>query len=168
MTSTQAEGKKNAPVTIVQFTDLQCPFCARFYPPVKEVLKAYPDKVRFIVKNFPLNFHPNALPAAKLALAAHEQGKYFQMLELLLQNGADVSEEKVKTYAKELKLNYDQLTGDLKAKDADYQKRIDADVALAGQSDVMGTPTFFINGKKTMARDFNSYKQEIDKILAGK
>ncbi len=162
------KGKKDAPVTIVEFTDLQCPFCARFYPAAMEAFNAYPDKVRIIIKNFPLSFHPNALPAAKLALAANEQGKYFEMVELLLKNGADVSEAKVKEYAKELKLNYGKLEADLKVKDAEYQKRIDADVALAGQSDVMGTPTFFINGKKTMARDLSTYKQEIDKILAGK
>ena len=161
-------GKKNAPVTIVQFTDLQCPFCARFYPPIEEVLKAYPDKVRFISKNFPLSFHPNARPAAKLALAANEQGKYFEMVKLLLQNGADVSESKVKEYAKELNIKHEKLISDLKVKDAEYEKRINDDIALAGQSDVMGTPTFFINGKKTVARDFNSYKIEIDKILSGK
>src|SRR5262249_8209085 len=90
------DGKKDAPVTIVEFSDFQCPFCARFWPPVKDVLKAYPDKVKLVIKNFPLSFHPNARPAAKLALAANEQGKYYEMVDLLLQNGGDVSEGKVK------------------------------------------------------------------------
>ena len=70
-------GKKDAPVTIVEFVDFQCPFCARFHPPIEETLKAYPDQVSYVVKNFPLAFHPQARPAAKAALAAGEQGKYF-------------------------------------------------------------------------------------------
>jgi protein-disulfide isomerase len=161
-------GKKEAPITITEFTDLQCPFCARFYPPLKEVLKAYPDQVKVVVKNFPLSFHPNARPAAKLALAANEQGKYYEMVDLLLQNGADVSEAKVKDYAKQLNLNYDKLMSDVKSKDLEYEKRINDDLALGDQVEVQGTPTFFINGKKTNARDVAAYKAEIDKILAAK
>jgi len=161
-------GKKDAPVTIVQFVDLQCPFCNRFYPPVKEALKAYPDKVNFIIKNFPLSFHPNARPAAKVALAAHEQGKYIEMVELLLANGANVSADKMKEYAKELGLNEQKLTDDLKNKDAQYEAQIKADMDLGAQVDVRGTPTFYMNGKKTMARDFNGFKTQIDAILAAK
>ena len=159
-------GKKDAAVTIVQFTDLQCPFCARFYPPVKEALKAYPDKVRFIIKHFPLPFHPNARPAAKMAMAANAQGKYIEMVELLLENGGDVSEAKVKGYAQKLGLNYGKLMADVKNNDAQYEQQIKADLDLVSQTDVRGTPTFFINGKKTTARDFNGFKAEIDKILA--
>ena len=161
-------GKKDAPVTIVQFTDLQCPFCARFYPPVKEALKAYPGKVRFILKHFPLSFHPNARPAAKAALAANEQGKYIEMVELLLSNGADVSDAKLKEYAKQLGLNEQKLKDDIKNNDASYEAQIKTDMDLGGQVDVRGTPTFFINGKKTNARDFNGFKTEIDALLAGK
>jgi protein-disulfide isomerase len=166
--STPINGKKGAPITITQFTDLQCPFCARFYPPLKEVLKAYPDKVNVVIKNFPLSFHPNARPAAKLALAANEQGKYYEMADLLLNNGANVSEDKVKEYAKTLHLNYKKLMKDLKDKDAEYEKRIVEDTTLGEKSDVQGTPTFYINGKKTNARDFTGYKAEIDKILGAK
>ena len=87
---------------MVEFSDFQCPFCARFYSVVKDVLAAYPDKVRVIVKNFPLPFHPNARPAAKLAMAANEQGKFQGMMESLLANGGDVSDAKIKEYAKKL------------------------------------------------------------------
>ncbi|MBF0490327.1 MAG: thioredoxin domain-containing protein [Candidatus Omnitrophica bacterium] len=166
--NTPVNGKKDAPITIVDFADFQCPFCARFYPPLKEVLKAYPDQVKVVIKNFPLSFHPNARPAAKMALAANEQGKYYEMADLLMQNGADVSDAKVKDYAKELKLDYKKLMNDLKAKDAAYEKIVTDDANLGQQVDVQGTPTFFLNGKKTNARDFNGYKTEIDKILAAK
>lgn len=159
-------GKKDAPVTIVQFTDLQCPFCSRFYAPIKEVLKAYPDKVRFVIKSFPLAFHANARPAAKLSFAAAEQGKYIEMVEALLASGADVSEAKIKEYAQSLGLNYAKLTATLKAKDAEFDLQIAEEMKLGEKVDVHGTPTFFLNGKKTSARDFNTFKQEIDKILA--
>jgi protein-disulfide isomerase len=161
-------GKKDAPVTIVQFTDLQCPFCARFYPPLKEVVKAYPDQVNVVLKHYPLSFHPNARPAAKIALAANEQGKYFEMTEALLENGADVAEDKVKEYAKKTGVNYNKLMKDLKNNDAQYEKIINDDLALGDRVEVRGTPTFYINGKKTNARDFNGYKAEIDQILAAK
>ena len=161
-------GKKDAPVTIIEFSDFQCPFCARFYPAIKDVLAAYPDQVRVIVKNFPLPFHPNARPAAKLALAANEQGKYQGMMESLLANGSDVTEPKIKEYAKNLGLGYDKLMADYKNKDAQWEKQIQDDMQLGSSVDVNGTPTFYLNGKKTNARDLNSFKAEIEPILKGK
>jgi len=161
-------GKKDAPVTIVEFSDFQCPFCARFYPVAKDVLAAYPDKVRLIVKNFPLPFHPNARPAAKLALAANEQGKYQGMMESLLANGGDVSDAKVKEYAKSLGLDYDKLMADYKNKDAQWEKQIQDDMQLGSSVDVRGTPTFYLNGRKTNSRDISSFKAQIDPILADK
>lgn len=161
-------GKKDAAVTISEFIDLQCPFCSRFYPPVKEVLKANPDKVKLVLKHYPLPFHPNARPAAKAALAANEQGKYSEMIDALLENGADTSEAKLQEYAKKIGIDYNKLQADLKAKDAQYEKQIADDMALATQVQAMGTPTFYINGKKTSARDSASWKTAIDQALAGK
>ncbi len=158
-------GNKNAPVAIVEFSDFQCPFCGRFYSVIKDVLGAYPDKVRVIIKNFPLPFHPNARPAAKLAMAANEQGKFQGMMESLLDNGGDVSDAKVKEYAKKLGLNYNQLMADYKNKDAQWEKQIRDDMQLGSSVDVRGTPTFYLNGHKTNARDLNSFKTEIDAIL---
>lgn len=161
-------GRVNAPITITEFSDFQCPFCARFYPVAKEVLAAYPDQVRLIVKLFPLPFHPNARPAAKLALAANEQGKFQGMMEVLLANGGDVSDAKIKEYAQSLGLNYNKLMADYKNKDAQWEKQIQDDMQLGAAVDVRGTPTFYLNGKKTNSRDINSFKAEIDSILAGK
>jgi protein-disulfide isomerase len=160
-------GKKDSPVTIVAFLDLQCPYCNKFFPAVENVVKAYPDKVKVVIKNYPLPFHPNALPAAKLALAAQVQGKYFEMVNLLLQNQASVTDDKIKEYAKQLEINSDKLMDDYKNKDAQWQKIIDEEKALAERVQVSGTPTFYINGKKTNARDLESYKVEVNKILAG-
>jgi protein-disulfide isomerase len=161
-------GSANAPVTITEFSDFQCPFCSRFYSAVKDVLGAYPGKVRVIIKNYPLPFHSNARPAAKLAMAANEQGKFQGMMESLLTNGGDVSDAKIREYAKNLGLDYDKLMADYKNKDAQWEKQIQDDMQLGASVDVRGTPTFYLNGRKTNARDLASFKTQIDAILAGK
>jgi protein-disulfide isomerase len=161
-------GNKNAPVQIVEFTDFQCPFCGRFHGPLSETLKAYPKNVSYVIKNFPLPFHPNAMPAAKAALAAGEQGKYFEMADALMENQQDLSDAKYVELAKKIGLNVNQFQKDLKEKDAKFQAIISADMQQVNDVDVRGTPTFFINGKKTMARDAAGFKQEIDKILQEK
>jgi protein-disulfide isomerase len=162
------KGKKDAPVTIVAFTDFQCPFCSRFHTPFQEALKAYSGKANFIIKNYPLPFHPFAKPAAKVALAAGEQGKYFEMADILLENQQKLNDEGYKELAKKVGLNVDKLMKDLKDKDAEYEEILDKDTQLASTVDVRGTPTFFINGKKTMARDVESIKAAIEKELAAK
>lgn len=161
-------GPMDAPITIVEFTDLQCPFCARFFPPVEQVLKEYPNDVRLVIKHFPLPFHPNARPAAKLALASHEQGKYLEMVTALLQNGAQVDEPSIKSYAKNLGLDERKLIDDLKNRDSEWEDRLKEDEALISSSNVNGTPTFFLNGKKTTARDFATWKAAIEQLLAEK
>jgi len=159
------KGNKRAPVTIVEFVDFQCPFCARFHPPVIEVLKVYPKKVNYMVKNFPLDFHPQAKPAAKAAFAAGEQGKYWEMVDALLENGSSLSEAKFSELAENLGLNVKKFLADYKNKDRQWEDYIQKDITMASQVNVRGTPTFYINGKKTNARDVNSFKREIDQIL---
>lgn len=159
-------GPKDAKVTIVSFMDLECPFCARFHPPIEEVLKAYPKDVNFMVKNFPLSFHPNAMPAAKAAFAAGEQGKYQEMVNELLKNGRNLGPETYEKIAGDLGLNVKKFKQDLEKNDAKYEAWIKQDMALATKVGVRGTPTFYLNGQKTRARDFQSYKNEIDAILS--
>ena len=158
-------GNKNALVTIVEFVDFQCPFCARFHKPVTEILKAYPNDVNYILKNFPLSFHPQARPAAKAAFAAAEQGKYKEMVDALLASGNSLSEDTFKNIAKDIGLNVNKFLKDYKDKDAQWERYIQTDISLAGQVGVRGTPTIYINGRKTTARDFLSFKNEIDAIL---
>jgi len=166
--ATPVWGKPGAPVLITMFTDFQCPYCAQFYESFKGVLNAYPDKVRFMLKNFPLPFHHNAVPAAKAALAAGVQGKYFEMADLLMKNGGQAAESKLKEYAKALGLDEKTLLKNLKDKDSEFEKQIREDMDLGGRCDIRGTPTFFLNGKKTQATDLNSWKAQIDKILKAK
>ena len=163
--SSPVRGMADAPITIVEFVDFQCPFCSRFYAPALEALKEYPDKVKLVIKNFPLSFHPQAMPAAKAALAAGEQGKYWEMTDDLLENNRDLSDARIQETAKKIGLDVDKFNKDLKEKDGQFEEMIKKDMELAAEVQVQGTPTFYLNGHKTMARDLNGFKKEIDEIL---
>ncbi len=166
--TSHVRGPKDASVTIVKFSDFQCPFCQRFYSPVLEALKAYPKDVKFVMKNFPLSFHPKAKPAAKAALAAGEQGRYWEMVDLMMADPANLEETKFFELAKKIGIDPKKFEKDLKQNDGKYEEILNKDTALGNQVGVQGTPTFFINGQQTPARDFNGFKTEIDKILKEK
>ncbi len=159
------QGTKEAKVTIVEFSDFQCPFSQRFHPIFMEVVKAYPSDVNYVFKNYPLGFHPQAKPAAKASLAAREQGKYWEMVEELFLSGKELSEDKFKELAGKLGLDVEKFMKDYKEKDAQWEKLLAEDFTLAQSVAVGGTPTFYINGKKTSARDVAGLKQEIETIL---
>lgn len=168
VTHTPIIGAKNAPVTIAAFTDFQCPFCARFHAPMIEAIKANPGKANYMIKNYPLSFHPQAKPAAKAALAAGEQGKYAEMAGALLENNQNLGEELFKKLAKDIGLNVDKFWKDYQGKDAQWEKYIQDDIDLGNQVGVRGTPTFYINGRKTNARDVAGWKTEIEQALKEK
>ena len=158
-------GPKDAPVKIVTFMDYQCPFCGRFYPAALEAQKAFPTKVSLVIKHFPLPFHPMARPAAKAAMAAGEQGKFFEMTSMILENSGTLSNDKFKELAGKLGLNTARFEKDLKDNDAAYEKALQVDGDLTQKSDVRGTPSFFLNGKKSNARGADQWKQEIQALL---
>ncbi|MEI6438535.1 MAG: thioredoxin domain-containing protein [Candidatus Omnitrophota bacterium] len=158
-------GPKDAKITITVFDDYQCPFCGRFYPAAVEAQKAYPDKVRMVVKHFPLPFHNMARPAAKAALAAGEQGKFFELSDLIFANAASLSDDKFKELAGKAGLNMEKFLKDLKDNDAVYEKTIEADMELGAKVDVRGTPTYFLNGKKSDARTADAWKAKIAELL---
>lgn len=168
VTHTPIIGQKNAPVTIVAFTDFQCPFCARFHTPMVEAIKADPGKANYMIKNYPLSFHPQAKPAAKAALAAGEQGKFAEMADALLANNQNLGEELFGKLAKDIGLNVDRFWKDFRGKDAQWEKYIQDDIDLGNQVQVRGTPTFYINGRKTNARDAASWKAAIEQALKEK
>lgn len=168
VTHTPIIGQKNAPVTIAAFTDFQCPFCARFHAPMVEAINADPGKANYMIKNYPLAFHPQAKPAAKAALAAGEQGKYAEMANALLENNQNLGEELFGRLAKDIGLNVDKFWKDFRGKDAQWEKYIQDDLDLGNQVQVRGTPTFYINGRKTNARDMEGWKREIEKALTEK
>lgn len=166
--SSPVKGKKEAKVTIIEFSDFQCPFSKRFHAVIADVLNVFPNDVNFVFKNFPLSMHPQARSAAKASLAAGQQGKYWEMVDLLFKNSHELSEDKYKQLAGQLGIDADKFMKDYKQKDAEWEKLIKEDMAIADSVDVRGTPTFFVNGKKTMARDLESFKSEINLILENK
>ncbi|MBF0478294.1 MAG: thioredoxin domain-containing protein [Candidatus Omnitrophica bacterium] len=158
-------GSKDAKVTVVEFVDFECPFSGRFFKPMIDSVAAYSGKVNYMIKNFPLPFHPNARSAAKAALAAGEQGKYAAMATELLKDNKNFSADKYNEIAKLVGLDMAKFQQDLKDKDAAYEQILNEDMALGQKVSVRGTPTFFINGKQTRARDVDSFKKEFEAIL---
>jgi protein-disulfide isomerase len=141
-----AKGQASAPVTLVVFSDFQCPFCARAEPSVAEVEKAYPHDVRVVWKNFPLtSIHPYAMPAALASEAAREQGKFWEMHDKLFANQPALAQTPYETYAKELGLDLAKFKAAMASDKA--KARVQEDAAQAQQLGVNGTPTFIVNGE---------------------
>ena len=158
-------GGKDAKVTLVEFSDVQCPYSQRVQPLVKALLEAYPDDLQHVYKNFPLRFHKEAMPAAKACVAAGMQGKFWEMHALVFENPKKLQDEDLKKYAKKVGLNVEQFEKDYKSDQA--QKRVDEDLAEAKKVSVTGTPTLFLNGKRVRDRSEAAMKKEIDAILQG-
>ena len=162
-------GPKSAPITIVMFSDFQCPFCSRVEPTLKQVMDEYKGKVRIAWKNQPLSFHPNAMPAAEAAMAAYEQGndKFWAMHDKLFEKQADLSPALYEQTAKEIGLDLGKWKSSVESHAA--QATIQSDMSAGSAVGASGTPTFFINGKKLVgAMPFDSFKQVIDAELASK
>jgi len=150
----------------VEFSDFQCPFCAQASGLIEQVLKAYPKDVKFVYKNFPLPFHQNAMPAAKAAVAAGMQGKFYEMHDKLFANSRNLSEDFYVKAAGEIGLDVDKFKKDMASPAVAAQ--ITEDMNEARKVNVRGTPTIFIDGKKPQGRSFDLYKSIIDGILKEK
>jgi protein-disulfide isomerase len=161
-----AKGGKNAPITIVMFSDFQCPFCSRVEPTIKQVQDTYKDKVRVVWKNYPLPFHDKAMGAAEAAMAAGEQGKFWEMHDLMFKNQQALDRPSLEKYAEELKLDMGKFKAALDS--GKFKTQIQGDITYGNSiSGPIGTPTSFINGRKIAgAYPFESFKQVIDEELA--
>lgn len=164
--SSYIKGKKNAPVTIVEFSDFQCPYCARLQPTLNQVLKAYPDDVKLVYKDYPLSFHKQARNAAKAARAAGEQGKYWEMHDLIFANFSKLTEDMFKDFATKLNLDVNKFLADFNSNR--YDALIQQDINLARTVGVTGTPTLFVNGKRMRRRSFEDFKAAIEGVLGKK
>jgi len=141
-----ALGPANAPVTLVEYGDFECPFCGRAYPELKQVLRRVGNKVRFVFRHFPLSEeHPHAQHAAEVAEAAAAQGKFWEMHDLLYQRQAALADEDLVPYARELGLDAERVRRELDAHV--HAARVKQDVVSGIASGVTGTPRFFINGR---------------------
>ena len=157
-------GPKNAAVTIIEFSDYECPFCKKAEESVQQVLKAYGDKVRFVYRDFPLDIHASARPAAEAAHCAQAQGKFWEFHNKLMA-ATDLSPEKIKSLADEVKL--DRAKFDECIAKQQFKAEIDKDIADGADVGVTGTPAFFINGRMLSgAEPFEKFKEIIDEELA--
>lgn len=156
-----SRGGANAPVTIVEFTDFQCPACAAMHPVLEEVLKSYGDKVRFVVRDFPLGQHENARKAAEAANAANAQGKFFEYITLLFQRQKALDVPSLKKYASELGL--DRARFDAALDRGVYAAEVAQDIEDGELYGVGSTPTIFINGVQLKLLSADGLREAIDK-----
>ena len=161
-----ARGDANAPVTVVEFTDFQCPACAAMHPVLEEVLKSYGNKVRFVVRDFPLNQHENARKAAEAANAANAQGKFFEYISVLFKNQKALDTPSLKKYATELGL--DRARFDAALDHGTYAAEVEKDVSDGEMYGVGSTPTIFVNGVQLRVLSADGLKQAIDSATANR
>jgi protein-disulfide isomerase len=164
LTNAPTKGSDAAKVTVVEFADYQCPFCGQAEGLMKQVLEAYPNDVRVVYKQFPLTtIHPQAMLAAKAALAAGRQGKYWEMHDLLFENQRQLGPDMYTALAEKLALDVVQFQKDMESPEVLAQ--INHDMQDGKAADVTGTPTLFVNGKRLMNRSFDGFRQMIDASL---
>lgn len=160
-------GNKEAPITIVKWTDFQCPYCAKSSPLVTELLEKYPNHVKVVIKNFPLSSHKQAFAAAKYSLAAHKQGKYKEMYNKIFANYRALkgNENIPVTYAKELGLNMDQFLADYNSSDITTQ--INNEMKQLRSSGMrLSVPKFLINGREPQGpRTIDNWSSIIEREL---
>jgi protein-disulfide isomerase len=161
------KGSAKAAITVVEYSDFQCPFCARVTPTLQQVQKEYGDQVRIAFKHLPLSIHPKAPAAHAAAEAAKNQGKFWEMHDKIFANQREMSEANYVVYATQLGLDVDKFKSDVAS--SDTKKRIDADKSEASRLGVTGTPAFFVNGRFLSGNQpFASFKRLIDEELAKK
>lgn len=141
-----SRGSQMAQVTIVEFSDFECPYCGRAHPVVQQLLREFEGRVRVVFKNFPLSAHPHAMPAARAAVAAGNQGKFWEMHDLLFEHQRNLEEGDLDSYAEQIGLDMERFHADMQA--AETQRRIEADKEQGREIDVEATPSFFVNGRR--------------------
>jgi protein-disulfide isomerase len=161
------KGPTNAPITIVEFSDYECPFCVRAEPTVKDLLAKYPGKIKLVYRDYPLPMHPKAPKAAEAAHCAGDQGKYWEMHDKLFASGAKLEVADLKSQAREVGLDggkFDKcLDSGEKAKEVESHRKAGDDVGVSG------TPAFFINGRLISgAQPLEAFVAIVDQELKGK
>ncbi len=146
------EGHEDAPVTLVEYADYQCPYCGEAHPVIKRLQKSLGKKLRFVFRNFPLTHsHPYALLAAQAAEAAALQGKFWKMHDVIFENQDQLEPDVLPRWAREIGLDVNQFAKAVS--EGRVTKRIEEDYASGLESGVDGTPSFFINGIKYEGED---------------
>ncbi len=156
-------GPANAPITIIDFSDFQCPFSGRAVSVIEQLMKEYPQKIRHVYKYFPLAFHRIAKPAARAAVAAGNQGKFWEFYHAIYHRNDRLSRKMLEETAKKIGLDMERYKQDV-ASDA-TQAVVDADIALGHRFGVRGTPTLFVNGRRVVGARVDVLKRIIEDDL---
>ncbi|MEW6668938.1 MAG: thioredoxin domain-containing protein [Thermodesulfobacteriota bacterium] len=149
------KGREDAPVEITVFSEFQCSYCASLAPVLDRVLRKYDGRVKIVFKHFPLRSHPFAMTAAAAAVAAHNQGRFWEFHDGLFRNMKQLSYEKLLEIAVQVGLDKDRFTRDMQSRET--QARIRQDMADANQAGVAGTPSVFINGRALTDRTMKGF-----------
>jgi protein-disulfide isomerase len=157
------KGNPNASVTLIEFTDYQCPSCAAEQPILERIITEYGDRVRFVVRDFPLQMHADALKAAEAAEAAREQGKYWDFTAILFRNQSQLKPEMLKQYAGVLGL--DRAKFDAALDSGKFADKVQRDLADGQRVGVNSTPTIFVNGRRVGDNSYESLKAALDAAL---
>ena len=149
-----SRGPEGAPVTIVEFSDFQCPFCDRVRPSLLALLEDYPEELRLVYRHFPLSAHPLASPAAEASACAGEQERFWTYHDLVFENQAELSEEKLFEFANTAALDLEIFR--VCFEEGRYQEQVRADYRAGLEAGVRGTPAFFVNGRPLSGADAES------------
>jgi len=159
-----SKGNANASVTIVEFTDFQCPSCAQQHPVLERIVSEFGNRVRLVVRDFPLSQHADAPKAAEAAEAARKQGKYWEYIAVLFRNQSALEVNKLKQYATEVGL--DRARFDAALDSSKFAEKVERDLLDGQRLGVNGTPAFYINGKRVTDRSYEGLKATIEAALS--
>lgn len=162
-----AIGPDNAAITIIEFSDYECPYCQRWHAETfKQILRDFPDQVRIVYRDFPLGNHPNATPAAEAANCANEQGQFWAFHDMLFSGTVALGSEGYSQAAQSLGLDMTQF--EQCVSERRFSAEVQADLEFAVNLGVNSTPTFFVNGMPVVgAQPYSVFKEVIEKELAG-
>ncbi len=161
------KGDPDAPITIIEFSDFECPFCGRFYSQTMGQLEEKyikTGKAKIVFRDFPLSFHPKAQKASEASECADDQGKFWEMHDMIFENQNSISVSDLKGYAGQLGL--DQSKFDSCLDSGEHEAEVQADFRDGSAAGVSGTPSFFVNGIKLVgAQPFQAFEQIIEAEL---
>ena len=162
------KGNKDASITLIEYSDFQCPACKTYAPMIKKLSEEYKDNIKVVYRHYPLPQHKNAKAAAYGAEAAGKQGKFWEMHDLLFEkqeewsNEGDIT-EKLSIFAESLGLNKDEWRADYESQEV--KDAVNADVTLANMINISSTPTFLLNGEKITIRNYEDIKSKVEEKL---
>ncbi len=158
-----SKGNVDASVTIVEFTDFQCPSCAQQHPVIERIVNEFGARVRLVVRDFPLSQHAQAVKAAEAAEAAREQGKYWEYAAVLFRNQSALEVDKLRKYASDLGL--DRARFDASLDSGKFMEKVQRDVLDGQKLGVNGTPTLYVNGKRVSEKSYEGLKATVEAAL---